>query len=232
MPHLSSILSPPNLASVRSSTSLRHIAGQTRNHSLRNVQWWLILVPGQLLEHSQCSDKSAATWVSKPRMWLLCQSDTTGSHGGHDWTRKLACPEVESRVEVGAAAQAAWETPLSAHFRRSTPDGRRCRGPKGRGSRCEAARAASRFGGQFREDVLKCTTAPGFGREGDPSSPSFSPGPRLSSPPLLLPFFPFSAPAAARGPKGAVASSRWPTIGYFFTPSLPLTMISHSPSTP
>ena len=87
-----------------------------------------------------------------------------------------------------------WETPFSAHFRRSTPDGRRCRGPKGRGSRCEAARAAIRFGGQFREDVLKCTIAPGFGREGDPSSPSFSPC--LSSPPLLFPFFPFSA----RGP--------------------------------
>jgi hypothetical protein len=118
-----------------------------------------------------------------------------------------------------------WETPFSAHFRRSTPDGRRCRGPKGRGSRCEAARAAIRFGGQVREDVLKCTIAPRFGRKGDPSSPSFS----LAYPPL--PFFFPSSPfqPAARGPKGAVALSRWPTIGYFFT--LLLTMISHSPST-
>ena len=86
-----------------------------------------------------------------------------------------------------------WETPFSAHFRRSTPDGRRCRGPKGRGSRCEAARAAIRFGGQVREDVLKCTIAPGFGREGDPSSPSFSP---YLSPPSSLP------PLSARGPGG------------------------------
>ena len=114
--------------------------------------------------------------------------------------------------------QAVWETPFSAHLRRSRPDGRRCRGPKGRGSRCEAARAAIRFGGLrlFMEDVLKCTIAPGFRREGDPSSPSFSPS---------SPFQP-----AAWGPKGAVALSRWPTIGYFFT--LLLTMISHSPSTP
>jgi hypothetical protein len=95
---------------------------------------------------------------------------------------------------------AVWETPFSAHLRRSRPDGRRCRGPKGRGSRCEAARAAIRFGGQFMEDVLKCTIAPGFRREGDPSSPSFSPC--LSSPPLLLPFLPFQP--AARGPRGGV----------------------------
>jgi hypothetical protein len=89
--------------------------------------------------------------------------------------------------------QAVWETPFSAHFRRSRPDGRRCRGPKGRGSRCEAARAAIRFGGQVREDVLKCTIAPGFGREGDPSCPSFSP---YLSPPSSLP------PLSARGPGG------------------------------
>ena len=98
----------------------------------------------------------------------------------------------------GQSAQAVWETPFSAHLRRSRPDGPRCRGPKGRGSRCEAARAAIRFGGQVREDVLKCTIAPGFGRKGDPSSPSFSPC--LSSPPLLLPFLPFQP--AARGPRG------------------------------
>ena len=91
-------------------------------------------------------------------------------------------------------ASTVWETPFSAHLRRSTPDGRRCRGPKGRGSRCEAARAAIRFWGQVREYVLKCTIAPGFDREGDPSSPSFSPC--LSSPLPLLPFFPVSA----RGP--------------------------------
>ena len=97
-------------------------------------------------------------------------------------------------------ARPVWETPFSAHLRRSRPDGRRCRGPKGRGSRCEAARAAIRFGGQVREDVLKCTIAPGFGRKGDPSSPSFSPC--LSSPPLLLPFLPFQP--AARGPRGGV----------------------------
>ncbi len=41
----------------------------------------------------------------------------------------------------------------------------RCRGPKGRGSRCEAARAAIRSGGQVRQDVLKCTVAPGLGRK-------------------------------------------------------------------
>jgi hypothetical protein len=90
-----------------------------------------------------------------------------------------------------------------------------------------AKRLAQRFvfGGQVREDVLKCTIAPGFGRKGDPNSPSFS----LAYPPL--PFFFPSSPfqPAARGPKGAVALSRWPTIGYFFT--LLLTMISHSPST-
>ena len=40
----------------------------------------------------------------------------------------------------------------------------------------------------------------GFGRKGDPSSPSFSPC--LSSPPLLLPFLPFQP--AARGPRGGV----------------------------
>ena len=34
------------------------------------------------------------------------------------------------------------------------------RPPKGRGSRCEAARAAIRVWGQVREDVLKCTIAP------------------------------------------------------------------------
>ena len=100
-----------------------------------------------------------------------------------------------------------WETPFSAHLRRSSPDDRRCRGPKGRGSRCEAARAASRFGGQVREDVLKCTIAPGFGREGDPSSPSFSPC--LSSPPLLLPFLPFSA----RGP-GSQGGRRFVTMAH------------------
>ena len=52
----------------------------------------------------------------------------------------------------------------------------------------------------------------------------------LAYPPL--PFFFPSSPfqPAARGPKGAVALSRWPTNGYFFT--LLLTMISHSPSTP
>ncbi len=40
-----------------------------------------------------------------------------------------------------------------------------------------------------------------------------------------LPFFFHSSPfqPAARGPEGAVAKSRWPTIGYFFT--LLLTMI-------
>ncbi len=103
--------------------------------------------------------------------------------------------------------RAVWETPFSAHFRRSTPDGRRCRGPKGRGSRCEAARAAIRFGGQVREDVLKCTIAPGFGREGDPSSPSFSPC--LSSPLPLLPFFPFSA----RGP-GSQGGRRFVTMAH------------------
>jgi hypothetical protein len=85
------------------------------------------------------------------------------------------CPSTTSSSGLSRLL-AMWETPFSAHFRRSTPDGRRCR-PKGRGSRCEAARAAtpSRFGGQVREDVLKCTIAPGFGREGDPSPPSFSP---------------------------------------------------------
>ena len=40
-----------------------------------------------------------------------------------------------------------------------------CRGPKGRGSRCEAARAAIRFGGLAGQDVLKCTIAPRFGRK-------------------------------------------------------------------
>ena len=102
---------------------------------------------------------------------------------------------------------AVWETPFSAHLRRSTPDGRRCRGPKGRGSRCEAARAAIRFGGQVREYVLKCTIAPGFDREGDPSSPSFSPC--LSSPLPLLPFFPFSA----RGP-GSQGGRRFVTMAH------------------
>ena len=82
-----------------------------------------------------------------------------------------------------------------------------CRGPKGRGSRCEAARAAIRFGGQVREDVLKCTIAPGFDREGDPSSPSFSPC--LSSPLPLLPFFPFSA----RGP-GSQGGRRFVTMAH------------------
>ncbi len=36
--------------------------------------------------------------------------------------------------------------------------------------RCEAARAAIRFGGLVREDVLKCTIAPGFGPKETPSS--------------------------------------------------------------
>jgi hypothetical protein len=49
-----------------------------------------------------------------------------------------------------------------------------CRGPKGRGSRCEAARAAIRFGGLVTEDVLKCTIAPEFGPKETPSSASFA----------------------------------------------------------
>ena len=55
-----------------------------------------------------------------------------------------------------------------------------CRGPKGRGSRCEAARAAIRFGGLVRdsEDVLKCTIAPVFDPKETPSSVIF-----LSLPP-------------------------------------------------
>ena len=64
----------------------------------------------------------------------------------------------------------------------------RCRGPMGRGSRCEAARAAICFGGftlaARGQDGLKCTTsmpagpvaAPGTGRkQGAESSGSFSP---------------------------------------------------------
>ena len=66
-----------------------------------------------------------------------------------------------------------------------------CRGPKGRGSRCEAARAAIRFGGLVGEDVLKCTIAPGIGPKETPSSASFS------SLFLSLPLSPPRAPAAA-----------------------------------
>ena len=60
-----------------------------------------------------------------------------------------------------------WRSKRSTEKSRFRPsDG--CRGPKGRGSRCEAARAAIRFGGQVREDVLKCTIAPGFCPKGGP----------------------------------------------------------------
>jgi hypothetical protein len=62
-----------------------------------------------------------------------------------------------------------------------------------------------------------------------PELPLLFPLPFLPSPSVsLLPLF----SPRPRGPKGpvTVASSQWPTIGYFFT--LLLTMISHSLSTP
>jgi hypothetical protein len=112
-----------------------------------------------------------------------CLPSTTQRRCRRDGVRSASvrktCPEYLSTLECRGSVR---ETPFSAHFRRSTrPDGRRCRGPKGRGSRCEAARAAIRFGGQVRGDVLKCTMlvapgpGPGFGREGDASSPLLFP---------------------------------------------------------
>jgi hypothetical protein len=106
--------------------------------------------------------------------------------GEHRFRRICAAPPrtVEPaearRVEPAEARRA---EPAEARRRRG-PKGRARRGPKGRGSRCAAARAAIRFGGQVGEGVLKCTIAPGFGRIGDPSSPSFSP---YLSPPSSLP---------------------------------------------
>ena len=79
-----------------------------------------------------------------------------------------------------------WRTKRSTEKSRFRPsDG--CRGPKGRGSRCEAARAAIRFGGQVREDVLKCTIAPGFCPKGGPEVGLISLFFLSLSPPLSLP---------------------------------------------
>ena len=89
-----------------------------------------------------------------------------------------------------------WRTKRStekSRFRAS--DG--CRGPKGRGSRCEAARAAIRFGGQVREDVLKCTIAPGFGRKPRGRAGSFSP----LFPPALRPLPSPTQPAQPAHPR-------------------------------
>jgi hypothetical protein len=68
-------------------------------------------------------------------------------------------------------ALSVWRPSFSGKLRNFAATGD-CRGPKGRGSRREAARAAIRFGGLVREDVLKCTIAPGFGPKETPSSAS------------------------------------------------------------
>ncbi len=97
--------------------------------------------------------------------------------------------------------QSVWRTKRSTEKSRFRPsDG--CRGPRGLGSLCEAARAAIRFGGQVSEDVLKCTIySPGIspkkGTRGWPHFPLLS---RCLSPPLS-PFPPRFPPIAAQ-PKG------------------------------
>ena len=92
---------------------------------------------------------------------------------GYPTPLRQALPEITSMRQQATQAKfvnlscAVWRTKRStekSRFRAS--DG--CRGPKGRGSRCEAARAAIRFGGHVREDVLKCTIAPGFRPKGGP----------------------------------------------------------------
>jgi hypothetical protein len=118
-------------------------------------------------------------------------------HVPHFWwsdPRVLRTGTVRGFAEGVTQSLTVWETPFSAHLRRSRPDGRRCRGPKGRGSRCEAARAAIRFGGQVREDVLKCTIAPGFCPKGGPEVGLIFPLLSLSLFPLpLIPHPPISA---------------------------------------
>ena len=93
-----------------------------------------------------------------------------------------------------------WRTKRSTEKSRFRPsDG--CRGPKGRGSRCEAARAAIRFGGQAREDVLKCTIAPGICPEGGPEVGLIS----LFFLSVSFPLFPFPLrfpPQLRRNPGG------------------------------
>ena len=99
--------------------------------------------------------------------------------------------------------------------------------PRPEGPR-QSLRSGSRsdsFWGQVREDVLKCTIAPGFGRKGDPSSPSFSPC--LPSPPLLRPFLPFqpAAPGSQGGVElaGIMAHNRLPLYSAFDDdPPLPI----------
>ena len=106
-------------------------------------------------------------------------------------------PTIQQRAwlvsKVRSDIATVWRTKRStekSRFRAS--DG--CRGPKGRGSRCEAARAAIRFGGQVREDVLKCTIAPGFCPKGGPEVGLIFPLLSLSLfPPPLIPHPPISA---------------------------------------
>ena len=114
--------------------------------------------------------------------------------------RYLSCETLESTLHkqkfCRTFREPVWRTKRSTEKSRFRPsDG--CRGPKGRGSRCEAARAAIRFGGQVREDVLKCTIAPGFGRKQRGRAGSFSP----LFPPTLRPFPSPTQPAQPAHPR-------------------------------
>ena len=125
----------------------------------------------------------------------------SGPFRGHSGAIQGHSKVIQGHSGVIQGSFTVWETPSSSHFRRSTPDGRCCRGPKGRGSRCEAARAAIRFGGQAREDVLKCTIAPGICPEGGPEVGLIS----LFFLSVSFPLFPFPLrfPPIAAQPKGA-----------------------------
>ena len=95
--------------------------------------------------------------------WYAGAIDASSPHGpsrSTDPTQTSVRPRTWQWGAVGAQWTEQTPPPICAL------SGPPCRGPKGRGSRCEAARAAIRFGGSVRPDVLKRTIAPGIGPKG------------------------------------------------------------------
>ena len=167
----------------------------------------------------------SVTWKRVERCRCrLCRAEDENGSAWDGYKRRRRSRWIEGKCRC----RSVWETPFSAHLRRSTPDGRPLPRPEGPRQSLRSGSRSDSFWGSGPGGCTEMHYSPqDLAEKGTRARPPFP----LASPPL--PFFFPSSPFSPRPgvPGGGVSwPGSWPTIGYLFT--LLLTMISHSPSTP